>query len=244
MATRNHSYASFPHTPWSLVARAGSADMQIRRAALADLLNRYAPAIRSYLRFVRKISPHDADDLVQEFLTSKILEQGIIAHASENQGKFRAFLLASLNNFIVSEWRENQSHKRGGNHRHESEEVTENMADPRQYASDYFDIAWARELLAETTRRMKNECRQKKRPELWGLFQHRILAQVHDDPHCLSYDALVSRYKLTSPAQFNNLLVTARRMFARTLTVVISEYESEDAVPGEIRDLTAILARH
>lgn len=244
MPSRSRSYASFPNTPWSLVARAGSADMATKRRALADLLGRYAPAIRSYLRFAKGIQPHDADDLLQGFLASKVLEEGIIARAEQSRGRFRSFLLQSLNNYIISEWRQTHAQIRGGKNRSASLDLESGLRAKSPDPAEIFDIAWARELLAESVRRMREECRQKKRPELWGLFQHRVLAEIRDEPDRLSYDALVSRYNLQSPAQATNLLMTAKRMFARTLTVVIAEYESEDAVQDEIRELTAILSKH
>lgn len=244
MSSHSQSYASFPNTPWSLVARAGSADLATKRRALSDLLVRYAPAIRSYLRFVKGVKPDDADDLVQDFLASKILEEDIISRAEESRGRFRNFLLQSLNRYIISDFRMKNAQIRGGHHKPASMKEAHHLPHSASDPSEFFDVAWARALLSEAIRRMREECRQKKRPELWGLFLHRVLAEVRENPRRLSYDDLIRRYKLESPAQATNLLVTAKRMYARTLITVIAEYESEDAIEDEIHSLSSILAKH
>jgi len=224
------------------VARVGSSDIAAQRQALADLLTRYAPAIRSYLRFARGMGPHDADDLLQGFLVGKVLEDRIILRAQNEKGRFRSFLLMALDHYIISEWRADHRRKKGGDCWRQSLDDAQDLTEPRADPAGMFDIAWARELLSQAVRNMREECRRKKRPDLWGLFFHRVLAEVRGDPRRLSYQTLITRYKIQSPAQANNLLATAKRMFARTLTTTIAEYESEQDITDEIRELTRILA--
>src|SRR3954452_18501690 len=97
-------YASpFPSTQWSVVGRAGSgANDDARRRALATLLARYLPALRSYLRAKHRVDPDRADDLVQGFLTDKVLEQDLIRQADRGRGRFRTFLLTALDNYVTS----------------------------------------------------------------------------------------------------------------------------------------------
>src|SRR4051794_14531288 len=74
-------YHPFPKTHWSLVRRAGGneeTDRQARKAALAALLARYQPALRSYLRVVRRMPADAADDLLQDFIADKLLEQDLL----------------------------------------------------------------------------------------------------------------------------------------------------------------------
>ena len=109
-------------------------------------------------------------------------------------------------------------------------------------SGEAFDLSWAREVIAEATRRTEAECDASGRPELWGLLRARILAPATDGAEPASYEELIERFDLRSPIHVSNLLVTARRMFARNLKAVVAEYAGDEAeVEEEIRDLKAIL---
>ena len=76
----------FPTTHWSLVGRAGQDATENKRQAVGELLNRYLPALRAQsayhrqsrwitfdLVYGKRLAPEDADDLLQEFIATKIL---------------------------------------------------------------------------------------------------------------------------------------------------------------------------
>src|SRR5947208_3626715 len=97
---------SFPATQWSLVDRARQQDTGARDDALAKLLERYLPALRAHLTLEKRIRPPErADDLLQGFVADKIIEQRLLDHADEGRGKFRSFLLVTLNNYVISQHR-------------------------------------------------------------------------------------------------------------------------------------------
>ena len=49
------------------------------------------------------ISPHEAQDLTQDFF-ARLLEKNILKPADPARGKFRSFLLGSLQNFLSNQW--------------------------------------------------------------------------------------------------------------------------------------------
>jgi RNA polymerase sigma factor (sigma-70 family) len=59
--------------------------------------------------------PHDAQDLTQEFF-ARLLASPWLQDVHPSRGKFRPFLLASMNHFLANEWRREQTQKRGGGH--------------------------------------------------------------------------------------------------------------------------------
>jgi hypothetical protein len=76
------------------------------------------------------------------------------------------------------------------------------------------------------------------------VFEGRLLAAVFNDRPPLAYEDVAARYGLSSPAQAANLLVTAKRMYARLLRAAVGEYERDPAaVDDEIADLRRLLAR-
>jgi RNA polymerase sigma-70 factor (ECF subfamily) len=57
----------------------------------------------------------DAEDLTQQFF-ARFLGKNYIEKADRERGKFRTFLLGSMKNFLVNEWKRAARLKRGGGH--------------------------------------------------------------------------------------------------------------------------------
>jgi len=104
--------AQFPTTHWSVVLAAGDSGSWRSARALEALCQAYWSPLYAYVRW-RGHSQEDAQDLTQEFF-ARFLEHKYIKHADPECGRFRTFLLTSLNRFLVSEWRKAGRQKRGG----------------------------------------------------------------------------------------------------------------------------------
>ena len=91
----------FETTRWSLVVAAGSDDSSAARAALATLCETYWYPLYAYVRR-RGANADDARDLTQGFFTS-LLERRDFEHLRQERGRFRAFLLASLQHFLAND---------------------------------------------------------------------------------------------------------------------------------------------
>jgi RNA polymerase sigma-70 factor (ECF subfamily) len=233
----------FQTTHWSLVARAGAATSEEQRQALGQLVERYSPSLRAHLIARKGLSPQDAEELLQAFLAAKIVEQALVAQAAPQRGRFRTFVLTALDRFVISHFRRRSAGKRFAG---VTVAVDEELNAPASSAApdEQFDIQWARDVLQESLRRMRAECERSGRRDVWGVFEARVVAPMLDDATAPAYDELVTRLGLTSPAQASNVLVTAKRMFVRSLRGVIGEYElGEEQIDAEIADLRSILAR-
>jgi DNA-directed RNA polymerase specialized sigma24 family protein len=103
---------SFETTHWSLVVAAGGADSSAARTALAALCEAYWYPLYAYVRR-RGTNADDARDLTQGFLTS-LLERRDFEHLDQERGRFRAFLLASLQHFLSNDAARRRTQKRGG----------------------------------------------------------------------------------------------------------------------------------
>jgi DNA-directed RNA polymerase specialized sigma24 family protein len=232
----------FPTTHWTLVGRAGRGDGEEKRKALSQLLQRYMPALRAHLIYLKHIQAERADDLLQDFLLNKIIEREILRQADPARGRFRSFLLTSLNRFIISEYRRDHTRKRSAD---QGVPIDENLdAGAKNHSPrNAFDVAWARQLLDQTIVRMEQFCRQSGRMDLWGVFEGRLLGPLLKDAEAMPYEQLVQQFGFGSPEQASNALVTARRMFVRLLRETISEYELDSAgIDAEIADLRRILS--
>lgn len=110
--------------------------------------------------------------------------------------------------------------------------------------SELFDSAWAGEVVAEALRRMSRDCTSFNRPDIWGVFQQRVLTPSFDDVSPPPYERLVELFGFNSSSQASNVLITAKRMFSRGLRSVVAEYEPDEArIDSEIADLRQILSK-
>lgn len=100
----------FGTTQWSLVLRAGG-DESGAREALASLCRDYWLPVYSYTR--RHAGPSEAEDLTQGFF-AHLLAGRRLAAADPSRGRFRAFLLTCLKNYLANENARATAHKRGG----------------------------------------------------------------------------------------------------------------------------------
>src|SRR5215510_5880099 len=102
----------FATTHWSVVLAAGQEPSPEAASALAELCRVYWYPLYAYVR--RKgYGVADAQDLTQEFF-ARLLEKHYLGSVDRRKGKFRSFLLASLEHFLAKEWRRAQAQKRGG----------------------------------------------------------------------------------------------------------------------------------
>ena len=104
--------SDFETTHWSRVLAAGSQSTARSREALATLCETYWYPLYAYLRR-RGHAVEDAEDLTQGFF-ARVLEKGVIQVANPKRGRFRSFLLTSLNHYVANERDRAQALKRGG----------------------------------------------------------------------------------------------------------------------------------
>ena len=108
----NERHGGFATTHWSLVFAAARQDDTRGRDALATLCEQYRYPLYVYVRR-RGYASEDAQDLTQAFF-ARLLGTGDVARATPTRGRFRAFLLTSLQNFVCNEFDRERTLKRGG----------------------------------------------------------------------------------------------------------------------------------
>lgn len=102
----------FRTTHWSVVLAAGARTSQQSQEALAKLCQTCWFPLYAFIR-KRGHSPEQAEDLTQEFF-ARLLEKNTLAHADRDRGRFRSFLMTSVENFLRDEHGRVTAQKRGG----------------------------------------------------------------------------------------------------------------------------------
>ncbi len=240
MAPEPEASSIFPRTDWAELGKAAEAD-DVR---LDRLIRLYWKPLKVFLVATFPSLTNEADMLLQDFAEDKLLTEGWLRRADQTRGRFRSFLKASLRNFVLD--RLNQAEVK--NPPISLEELEEEPPQP-DGPSEEFDLAWARTVLAETLRRMEADCRnpgedQPRRSQIWEMFRIRLLEPLLNDAAQPSYDQLIDQFRLKSPTDASNTLLSAKRIFKTHLGKVIREYAGQDAAAAaEIQAVEDFLAR-
>ena len=149
-------------TQWSLIDAVAAGD----RAALGTFVERYLPAFRNYLVRALRGDRDDVDDLLQQFLQEKLLEQNLAAQVNRDVG-FRRFVYRSLKNFVIDHYRREQ--RRASDHVSLDDEHHAHLA-VEDSDTDAFDLAWADHVLREALQRVRRECLAKDQERIWHIF--------------------------------------------------------------------------
>lgn len=234
----------FPATRWTWLAEAGDQDDEKRLAALEAFLKLYYPALLRYARLQFRLPPDRAQDCLHDFILDKVMRKGLLARADRERGRFRTFLCHALNHHLVDQMRRSAAQKRApAEGTVDLDLLSEEEIHRRlQSGQEQFDHAFFHEAIHETLRRMKSRCLETDRQTLWAIFEGRVLGEVFDDQRPVSYKKLVPLLGLDSSLQAANLLISAKRLFVRTLRSVVRDYtHSDEELAGEWKELSRIL---
>jgi len=102
----------FETTQWKVVLAAANGSSPDAQEALAQLLQTYWKPLYIHVRH-RGFSTEDAQDLIQDFFY-QLIQRHRLGLANPERGRFRSFLLASLNHFLSNEQEARRAVKRGG----------------------------------------------------------------------------------------------------------------------------------
>lgn len=151
----------FATTRWTMVRAAGQAGSPMVDAALEALCSAYWFPLYAFVRR-HGFSKEDAEDLTQAFF-AKLLARRDFAGLKQENGRFRAFLLAALKNFLSNERDRAGRLKRGGAITHlsldwQSADTQFRIADVTQVSPDEaFDREWALALLERVIVRLRED---------------------------------------------------------------------------------------
>jgi RNA polymerase sigma factor (sigma-70 family) len=149
----------FHTTRWSVVLLSAQSQALGSQTALAEFCRIYWYSIYAFVRHRANCSPPDAQDLTQGFFLH-LLEHKTLTRVDREKGKFRSFLLASLQKYLATEATRARCLKRGGkmefvpfdagNAEERYRVETIDLLTPEKV----FDARWAMALLGEAMNRL------------------------------------------------------------------------------------------
>ena len=171
----------FATTRWSVVLAAGHGESAPAQHALETLCRAYWYPLYAYVR--RKgYRPQEAQDLTQEFF-AQVIAKDRFRQADRNKGRFRSFLMARLDYFLVREWSRAHRQKRGGQFTFIS------MDEPEQrYQLEPADLEtperqfmrqWALTVLKQAMNALQQECEANDKAPLFREAKNLISGERH-----------------------------------------------------------------
>jgi len=224
--------AVFVTTHWSMVLAAGGAQSPQAKNALEKLCRAYWYPLYLYVR--RKgYGPEDAQDLTQEFF-SRLLGRNYLTVADRNRGRFRSFLLGTLEHFLAREWTKARAQKRGGGQVFLSldEMNAENryLLEPAHEltAEKLFDRRWATTVLDQAMSRLRDECVANNKGDLFASVENLLSGEKGE----ASYADIAAASKMSEGA----LKVAVHRLRQRYGELVRAEIAQTVTTSEEAND--------
>ena len=236
--------AQFGPTQWSVVlAAARKRDLVLAEQSLEKLCRVYWLPLYTYIRRQGE-SPHDAQDLTQEFF-ARLLEKNFLGAVDQTKGRFRSFLLAALKHFLSNQRDRARAQKRGGGQTPLSLDFSGaetslgfQPAD-EQTPEKAFDKQWALTLLEQSLARLRKEYCDRGRAE---IFEH-LKTTLTEGRSDVAYAELAVKLGI-SEASVKMAVHRLRQRYREVLRAEIAETVAQESeVEDELREVFRALSR-
>jgi RNA polymerase sigma factor (sigma-70 family) len=222
----------FHTTRWSAVLLSAQSQAPGSQTALAELCRIYWYPIYSFVRR-RGFGPQDAQDLTQGFFL-RLLDHKALRQVSPVKGKFRSFLVASLQNYLLDEADSARCLKRGGNIEFVPLDVRSAEDRYRLAPLDFltadkvFDARWAMTLLHEAMGRLHKEYAAQGKASIFETLKPFI--DPINSKAALSYEQVANALQV-SAGSVKKLIFRLRKQYASVLREEVGRTVSG---PGEV----------
>ena len=225
-----------------VLACGDESDATRAQQALADLFQTYWYPLYAYIRR-RGYSQHDSEDLVQAFCLH-LQEKHVVMKADPQRGKFRSFLLTSLQNFLANEKEHAHAKKRGGGQElirldAQSAETRYRLEPADSLTPEtIFEMRWAHALLEQTLAGLRADFHGRGKDRLFDGLSSFLTSDLHEE----SYQEAANRLRLPLSSIKTTIFRLRRDYRSRLREEIGRTVSSPDEVDDELRHLRQILS--
>lgn len=233
--------SQFTTTHWSVVFEAAQPESPGSVDAFARLYRDYWYPLYTYVRR-RGRSPHEAEDLTQDFFVA-LIERERLRGLEPGGGRFRSFLLKALQNFLANEWDRASAQKRGGGSPlvplDAAEAETRFLADPATAAPEAgFERNWAFAVLDHAMRNLEHELRAAGKERVFDPLRPHLQSERNGRPY-----AEIAADLGMSEGAVKVAVHRLRRRYRELLLAELARTVGDEAdVTEELRHLIAIVS--
>lgn len=207
-------------TAWTMIQDAQDASSPTTQLSRDQLMQRYWTTVFSFIRSTGRTVPQ-AEDLTQGFFCDVVIGRDLFGRADRTRGHFRSLLMSAVRNYMSDDYRMRSAKRRSpgaGKLSRLDDENTGLM--PRSdlpTPEEAFNAHWAEELIQRTGNEVKATFIAEGKQMHWDILKRRILDPCLTGEAAVPHDELAQEWGLSGLPQVANLLVTAKRRFARAL---------------------------
>ena len=236
--------ARFEPTRWSVVLASAKTQAPGAGEALAELCRTYWQPLYSFARR-RGLDHHHAQDTIQNFFLS-LIENKSLSRADPLKGKFRNYLLSSLQHHISSEVARNSAQKRGGGAQPVSiddQEVQLKFESSQSLspipAEAVFEHEWAVAAVEAALVQLEKDFARKGKREVFDVLKTFLV----DEPSTGAYDQAAATLGQTLGALRTGVHRLRHEFRTHLRREVAKTVDSPDQIDEEMRHLRTVLAK-
>lgn len=239
-------HETFLTTHWSLIEDIqGGGDRD--RALIKLLLARYWKPVYCYLR--RKgYNNEDAKDLTQGFFHEVVLNRQLVERSDKAKGRFRSFLLHSLNQYAINQ----KAREKATIRIPQDKLVSLESIDPSDLPKDVssyepevsYNYTWVSALLDQVLEAVKTSCSQAGLQTHWELFLARVVQPILNGTEAPPLSEICISLGIEDARRASNMIITVKRRFREMLRRHINNtVTSGDQVDEELEEIIRFLPK-
>jgi RNA polymerase sigma-70 factor (ECF subfamily) len=187
-------------------------------------------------------------DLTQGFFHEIVLERQLFCQAEQHKGRFRSFLLTTLNHYLNEQHRKSRAQKRcpkEGMVSLDTHLFQRSQSDiPTKHPDQAFMYAWAASLVTRVLTTLQIEYEDDGRAAYWDVFCDRVLHPILNGDKASSLEELCKKHRIETERKASNMITTVKRRFRVVLRNILAEtVDSDGSIDGELTDLIQILSQ-
>ena len=165
----------FQTTHWSEIEAARGLLTDSAREALNHLCDAYWKPLYAHAR-IKGLNHHEASDVTQEVF-QKLMRNEFLDKVRPERGRFRTYLLASLDYHIATRWARDHTQKRGSHAEHVELSAVPEQQSAIRSPDQEFDYQWMLAIISSVLNRLRAECEADARSGLYATLKNML---VHD----------------------------------------------------------------
>lgn len=234
--------SAFPLTHQSVLERIRSGDPVVRHGAFSDVAAGYWRPSYHYLRLHWRLSPHDAEDIVQGFFVVAF-EKGYLEKFDPVKARFRTFLRTCLDRYLQNQRKAETALKRGGDVQtlsldfpgaeRELDKVSTDLRDLDRFFRD----ETIRALFARTVQDMRDAYTREGKAQVFEAFERHDLADVSDAGQARTYASVAAAMGVPVTTVTNYLHGARKRFREMALVHLRGLVGTDDEYRAEAREL-------
>jgi DNA-directed RNA polymerase specialized sigma24 family protein len=231
---------SFLTTQWTLIEGIQK-QQDPQRAMIGLLLERYWKPVYCYLRRTG-CGNEQAKDLTQGFFHEVVLNRDLIQRADPARGRFRAFLLHAVKQYVIDVQRRQSTRGQIPPDKLISLDIASVPVLPQTISTwspeECFTYAWKSTILDQVLACVEQDCLSCGQQVHWLLFRDHVLHPILEGREAPPLRELCQRHSVESEKTASNMIITVKRRFQRALRNHLRSTVSSDAeADEELRDI-------